>query len=130
LLRRIAKQQKGYSLVEVLAAILILSLAIIPMVSMFDAGLRAARTSGDYDTARALANQKLEQAKSAPYEVVRDAFPVGTSPAPSGFSYAVTKQFVSKELKDTGSDEGLMKVTVTVNWGSGNSYSTTGVVSR
>ena len=34
--------QSGYSIVEVMAAIMILILAILPMVGMFDAALRAA----------------------------------------------------------------------------------------
>jgi Tfp pilus assembly protein PilV len=146
LIRRLLKNELGYSLVEVLAAILILSIAIIPMVGMFDAGLRAARTSGNYDTARALANQKLEQAKSAPYESVRTSFPNGTAApdpensertsttqtadAPAGFSYMIRKQYLARDLSEPSTNVGLMKVTVTVNWGSSNSYSTTGVVSR
>ena len=32
--------ESGYSLVEVMASIIILSLAILPMVGMFDMGLR------------------------------------------------------------------------------------------
>jgi len=40
------------------------SIAIIPMVSMFDAGLRAAVLGGNYDQARTLANEKLEEVKA------------------------------------------------------------------
>ena len=47
----------------VMAAIVILTTAIIPMVGMFDAALRAVSTSGDYGVARACAGQKLEQLK-------------------------------------------------------------------
>ncbi|MGH3090237.1 MAG: type IV pilus modification PilV family protein, partial [Rubrobacteraceae bacterium] len=59
-----ANTESGYSLVEVLAAIVILTVAIIPMVAMFDTGLRSATTSGNYDKARALANSNLEMAKT------------------------------------------------------------------
>ncbi len=45
------KDETGYSLVEVIASIIILSIAIIPMVGMFDMGLNAATSSGNYDTA-------------------------------------------------------------------------------
>ena len=57
----------GYSLVEVLVAIAILSLAILPMVGMFDAALRAATLGSNYDRARALANEKLEEIRALPY---------------------------------------------------------------
>ena len=33
-------EESGYSLVEVMASIVLLSIAIIPMVAMFDVGLR------------------------------------------------------------------------------------------
>ena len=112
------KDESGYSLVEVIVSILLLSIAIIPMVAMFDAGLRAASTGSNYDSARTFANQQLEQAKSLTYATVRDDFPSGT-PAPDPSSgtitsssqsvsglpngrYTVTKTYVSRELVDDG----------------------------
>jgi Prokaryotic N-terminal methylation motif len=123
------KSESGYSLVEVMVATIVLTVAILPMVGMFEAALWAATTSGDYDRARACANQRLEQAKSLPYEVVK-AGPAGGVCEPSGFGYAVSTQFVDQDLKDVGEDRGLMKVTVTVDWDDGNSYGVTGVVSE
>jgi prepilin-type N-terminal cleavage/methylation domain-containing protein len=79
------KDEAGYSLVEVMASIMILAIAIIPIVGMFDAGLKTTGASGDYDRARTLANLVLEQAKSLPYEEVRDGFPAASStPGGSG----------------------------------------------
>lgn len=62
-----------------MVAILLLAVAIIPMVGMFDAGLRAATQGSDYDKARALANKQLETAKNLPYQDARDSFPVDSS---------------------------------------------------
>ena len=56
--------ESGYSLVEVMASIIILALAILPMVGMFDMGLQSATRGSNYDKSRALANLKLEEAKS------------------------------------------------------------------
>jgi hypothetical protein len=70
-----------------MAAIVILTTAIIPMVGMFDAALQAVSTSGDYGVARACAGQKLEQLRSLPYETVSAGLPDGTC-EPSGFRYA------------------------------------------
>jgi hypothetical protein len=45
----------------------ILVLAVVPLVGMLEAGLRAATSTGEYDTARALANERLEQVRALPY---------------------------------------------------------------
>lgn len=142
------RQEAGYSLVEVMVSIMLLAIAIIPMVGMFDAGLRAASTGSNYDTTRTFANQQLEQAKSLTYATVRNDFPSGI-PAPdpstgtitsdsravSGLpngSYTVTKTYISRELVDDSdnSDRGLLKIGVTVRWETNNSYTITGVVAE
>lgn len=121
--------ESGYSLVEVLAAMVLLSVAIMPMVGMFDAALRAANASGDYEAARACAGQKLEDAKSLPYEAVAGGLPDGVC-EPSGFGYTIDEQPVDAGLQDVGTDEGLTRITVTVAWDAGGSYRVSGVVSR
>jgi type II secretory pathway pseudopilin PulG len=123
------EKESGYSLVEVLAAIIILTVAIIPMVGMFDAALQAVSTSGDYGVARACAGQKLEQVRSLTYETVSGGLPDGTC-EPSGFGYGIHEEYVNAELQEIGGDQGLTRVTVTVSWDGGDSYATTGVVSR
>ncbi|MDP9437349.1 MAG: prepilin-type N-terminal cleavage/methylation domain-containing protein [Actinomycetota bacterium] len=168
MIRKLFREESGYSLVEVMVSIFILTAAIIPMVGMFDMGLKTATTSGNYDTARAFANTKLEQAKSLSYTTVKDQFPgtsatpsnitltPGSSPTistdpdvssnfptvPSDFRYSVSKRYLTlpnpdatatnATLTDGGSTDltGIIELTVTVRWGSDNSYSTTGVVSR
>ncbi|MDQ3792646.1 MAG: hypothetical protein M3341_08400 [Actinomycetota bacterium] len=96
---------------------------------MFDAALRTVTASGDYDAARACAGQELEQIKSLPYEAVGGGLPGGAC-EPSGFAHEVDMEFVDAELQRVEEDRGLAKVTVTVRWDGGDSYSATGVVSR
>jgi prepilin-type N-terminal cleavage/methylation domain-containing protein len=146
---RLLKTESGYSLLEVIVAILLLAVAIIPMVGMFDAGLRAATQGSDYDKAWALANKQLETAKSLPYEDVRDDFPVGSSTPDTGtgvyassdqtdedfpgFTYTVRKAYVrlgTTDIAEDASARTMMRVTVTVDWGNGKSYGTTGLVSK
>ena len=123
------ESESGYSLVEVMVAMVVLTVAILPMVDMLEAGLRAATTSGDYDGARACAGQRLEQAKSLPYEAVKSMPSEGVCEA-SGFGYTVETRFVDTELQNADEDRGLMKVTVTVEWDGGGSYGVTGMVSE
>src|SRR5215211_7386550 len=77
-LRRL-KTESGYSLVEVMVSIILLAIAIIPMAGMFDMGLSSSTKGSNYDKARALANLKMEEAKSMPFAQARDNFPVNPS---------------------------------------------------
>ena len=138
---------------------MILAIAIIPMVAMFDTGLETATLGANYDKARALANKQLEHAKGLPYENVRNSFPVANS-APGGgsytsesqsdgdfpgFAYTVAKQYkclssstsscetpagATVHLADSSTDRGIMEVKVTVTWSGGKTYSATGIKSR
>lgn len=131
------RDQYGYSMVEVLAAIVILSLAIIPMLGMFDAGLRAASTSSNYDKARALANANLEAAKAEP-SVVDES---GDCPVTEDPLYTCSLKDETVYIDAEGSDSApfeseagddaleMTKVTVTVTW-DGKNYVTSGIVAE
>ena len=130
------EDESGYSMMEVLAAIIILSLAIIPLVGMFDTALRAAVLGGNYGKGRALANEKLEEAKALPYDGLVQAYPPGTrgcsGAVEPGFDCEVRTAYASlgNAAVLTGDSSGtMMQVTVTVTWGE-SSYSTTGLVSK
>ena len=150
---RLLKTASGYSLVEVMVSIIILAIALLPMAGMFDMGLNSATEGSQYEKARALANMKLEEAKSSTYATVRDNFPPGIGTpyttvnwidGPSGFGgfqYRVEKQFMTKpptpppepfEFNVSGSDMGLIRVKVIVQWGDGweNEYTTYGLVGQ
>lgn len=131
--------ESGYSLVEVMVAMSVLALAIIPMVGMLEAGFRAATVSGDYDAARTLANDRLEEVRALPYSrpggaadsaVERYAPPGPPDEAVGDLSLSVRTAFVDGELSAPRDSPptGQMRVDVTVEWGE-SSLSTTGVVS-
>src|SRR5215208_4787545 len=117
------REESGYSLVEVMVSIIILTIAILPMVGMFDMGLNSATTGSKYDRARTLANTELEQSKMLPYETVRTNFPSEATSGkgapngsnsitsssvtsaqdprvPQGFCYVVTKQYLQQPPTD------------------------------
>ena len=110
-------------------AIVVLTVAVVPMVGMFEAAIQAADASGDYDRARTCAVQKLEQVKSLPYEALEGGLQGGVCAA-SGFGYTIAAQPISTDLGESSGEEGLSMITVTVDWGGENSYGVTGVVSR
>ena len=130
--------ESGYSLVEVLAAIVILTLAILPMVGMFDAALRAAALGGNYDRARALASEKLEEVRALPYaqpggaaDSVTEKYPPATpaSGTEGIFTYTVETRFVDASFSnpDNSPPAPQMRVEVEVEW-QGRSYTTIGYV--
>ena len=104
----------GYSLVEVLVSIVIMVLAILPMMAMFDTGFRSATTGSNYDTARMLANLKLEQAKNLPFVDVESNFPQAGNATPyddaawltepgadfTNFRYRVEKDYMVQPCVD------------------------------
>jgi len=111
-----------------MVAMVVLTLAVVPMVGMFEGAISAANASGNYDEARMCAVQKLEQAKSLPYEAVEGGLP-GVC-RPSGLAYTIAAQSIGTDLGDGSGEEGLSMIIVTVSWNGGNSYSVSGVVSR
>ena len=143
---RRAVRESGYSLMEVLVAIAILSLAILPMVGMFDMGLQTATKGSSYDKSRALANLKMEEAKNLSFAEVRNNFPEAGNTTPfdsawlteddfPNFEYEVKKEYMQlpteeiPEWEPSGTPTNLIRITVTVRWADGNEYTTFGLVS-
>ena len=133
------KEESGYSLVEVIVSILILGIAIIPMVGMFDAGLKAATRGGNYDQARALANEKMEEGKALSYKDLPAKRPPVTYPpsAPacstgvSGFSCEIKTFFVNDSLISDASVKSGMQIEVKVTWNGGSGqFQTVGLKTR
>jgi hypothetical protein len=131
--------ETGSSLVEVSVAMVVLVLAVVPMVGMLEAGLRAATSSGGYDAARALANEKLEEVRALPYSrpggvadsaVERHAPPGPPDVTEGDFSISFRTAFVDGDLSGPTDSPptGQMRVEVLVAWDAG-SYSTVGIVS-
>jgi hypothetical protein len=125
-------------MVEVMAAVMILALAILPMVGMFDAALRAAVLGGNYDKARALANEKLEEVRALPYRqpggavdsVIEKYPPASPATGAEGiFTYTVRTKFVDAGFSNPSnpSPKSQMRIEVEVEW-QGKSYTTAGFV--
>ena len=56
-----SSEQKGFTLLEILLAIVILGVSLTVIMQQFSAGLRIAYTSKTYTTAISHAKQKLEE---------------------------------------------------------------------
>jgi hypothetical protein len=118
-----------------MVAILILAIAIIPMVGMFDTGLKAATMSSKYDQARALANQNMEKVKALDYAPAILRYPPGSSSCPGGAgdldSCTVTTTYVNPSLTPDPAFKDAIRIDVEVKWNSGSSsFTTTGLKTK
>jgi prepilin-type N-terminal cleavage/methylation domain-containing protein len=144
---RCLEDEAGYSLVEVMVSIMILAVAIIPMVGMFDMGLKSATTSGNYDRARAIAHEELEEIRALPFSgtpsSVVEVYPPGggpracTGPIATGFTCQVETTYVrvgpveDPRIVPDSSARTMLEVRVTVAWdGGGKSYLATGLIAK
>ncbi len=100
-------QEAGDTLIEILAAVAIISMALVVLVSALSTGAFGVRNAGRLTTATNLAAGQLETIKAAPYDAA-GAYPlIGASPG-----YTVT---ISSRVVITG----LQQVTVTVAYDGG-----------
>ncbi len=65
--RRPARQE-GFTLIEVVVALFVLSVAVVAVLQLFGGGLRLARASGDHLSATLLASGKLAELTGEPLE--------------------------------------------------------------
>lgn len=66
------RRQRGFTLLEVLVALAILSVAVVVMLQLFAQGLRLLKVAGDYQQAVLLADQKAREV-----ELVREGVESG-----------------------------------------------------
>jgi hypothetical protein len=144
--------ESGYSLIEVMATIMLLTLAILPMAGMFDMGLKSATKGSNYDRSRALANLKMEEAKSLSFAAVENDFPEAGNTTPYDdpalledadfphLKYRVEKEYIEQPTASsvefnpsTTGPTKLIRITVIVQWGDDDNpttYTTFGLVAE
>lgn len=100
--------EKGYSLIEVLAAVALIGVVLIPLMTLFTAGLDSAADAYYRTVAINLAQAKVDELRAIPLSSVQSEprAPVDPSDYPD-FEREVLVEVQSADLK---------KVTVTVNY--------------
>jgi type II secretory pathway pseudopilin PulG len=102
------KSEAGDSLVEVLVAVSIISMALVILVASLSTGAFGVRVSSQLTTATNLTTAQLETIKGAPYD------PAGAYPlvsVPPGYTVVVNTEVLTT---------GLQVVTVTVSYEGGD----------
>jgi type IV pilus assembly protein PilV len=120
-LRRLAKS-KGFSLIEVLIALVILSISLLALAGLMVTTTRTNSFGGHLTEAVTFAQQRLEQFRVAPYNSIVNSSvnpgdPVIQTGVPSGINYTIN-WVVVPNVGDT-----LRRVTITVTWNDGIAHS-------
>ena len=98
--------QKGFTLLEILLAIVILGVSLTVIMQQFSAGLRIAHTSKTYTTAISYAKQKLEEFQLQ--EEIEETEESGDFD--DGYSWRVTIVPYEDYLEEEGEDEDLFEL--------------------
>lgn len=105
-------RRRGFTLLEVLVALAILSVAVVTMIQLFGQGLRLLKVSGDYQQAVLLADQKAREV-----DTVREGVEAGRE-GDFEWERRATVTAVPEELTVVGlAPVRLYRVTVQVRWG-------------
>ncbi|MDD5032471.1 MAG: prepilin-type N-terminal cleavage/methylation domain-containing protein [Patescibacteria group bacterium] len=119
--KKLIKQEGGFSLIEVIVAFTILSVAFIGLVQTFPFGLSINKEAENTTEASYLAQDKIEELNSLGYDNIN----IGTIEAkhrlsldPDNYLYNYQREtvvnYVDGNLSEVVSDQGIKKISVTV----------------
>ena len=122
------KHRSGWSLIEVMIAVLVLSLVTAAFASLYPIALRMRSKSENVTRATTLAQQKIEQVRALPYVSLgytglQFNNVIDASPSASPFSFTTVDSLASKLPQGAGTitlsnpATDLTRVDVTVTWG-------------
>ena len=118
-----SQNNKGFTLIEVLVAMVILSIGLLGTAALITGIIRGNQVSNRMTAATTLAQDKMENIKSVSYS---DAESEPRAFLPSPYEQYERQVFV----KNNYPDNDMKTVTVTVYWGSGKSVSLQTILSR
>lgn len=104
-------RRKGFTLIEMILVLVVITIALFPLVESFSSGIRASKIASDTNIAIELAQQKMEQLQSVPFASLS-----GSSEALgsiSGYPNFSREAIVTEPLTN------LKEVSVNVYWTSG-----------
>lgn len=115
--QRLRADEKGFSLVEEVVAIGLVSLGMLLLVAMVTTGTLGVTVLGDRVTAESLARSQLEVIKNAAYEPDPTANPYPTVSTSAPYSLDVDIEYwvaTSESFTTTVTNDGLQRITATV----------------
>jgi prepilin-type N-terminal cleavage/methylation domain-containing protein len=118
------KNKSGFTLIEALMAIVVLTIGILGVIQLFPAGLNSAKLSKEETIATNLVQAKLEEDKANSYDnVISEArAKVSTNPSDQNYNYERISDitYLNSDMTQSTNDTGLKKIIVTVYWQQNN----------
>lgn len=113
--------QKGFTLIEAMVAIFVLTVGITAVLQIFPVGLGTEKSNQLKSQAMELAQAKTEALYSQSYDdtVVGDFLEANLEPPFENFSRQTKITYVNSNLEEAGVDQGLKKIEVKVWWQAG-----------
>lgn len=86
---RFRQDNKGFTLLEIIIALAILTIGLVGVLALFPAGLRASKRAGDFTSATLAAQQVMETIKRAGYNIYTVGwYKPGPGDPPPGYTYS------------------------------------------
>jgi len=114
---RVSAKPKGFSLIEVLIALVILSISLLGIASLMATTTRYNSSAGHMTEAATFAQDMLEQLRVTPWANVV------TNPNPDTITGATGITYSRTWTVAPNADDSLRTITVTVTWNDGISHS-------
>jgi len=117
--KKLRGNESGVTLLETLVALAILGLVAVVFLSALTTAARATIIADEQATAESLVRSQMEYVKSQDYINYADPdhgeYGLVMAPAGSGYSVEVTVELLDPENDGLDDDDGIQKITVTVN---------------
>ena len=115
-MRRLRDNNSGFTLIEVLAAMLILSVGLLGIAALITGIISSNKLSNRISTATVIAQDKMEQIRMTGYSGMPVSDTTTTEDYNSITNYSLYKRVTFTEVANP--DAGMKKITVTVSWDS------------
>lgn len=112
-LRRFLRSETGFTITELLATILVLTLGVFAIVNMFEMGLKTATGASVRTVATNLANEKIERTRNTAFDSITTdylRYALRESEPRSGYTFNISYDV------QTPTGTGYKEVTITVSW--------------
>lgn len=122
-LREFGKREEGYTLLEVIAAVVFLGIILLPIYSMFVASFWTNLTGRNLTVAATLAQDEMERLKGKGYEKLRERMlgkeELTFEEEVGGYKKSVTLKILSLDEIAPGNEGEIILIDVAVSWEKG-----------
>ena len=110
------ENEKGFSLVEVVIAMLLMGIVAAAFLSGLSTASRGISIADERATAESLARSQMEYVKNQGYDTVNDPPQYSKIPIPAGYDIEFLPQPERLDLEGDGTldDDGMQKITVSI----------------